>query len=478
MRKPLYALLLVCLTAVPAFSQGGSVNIDRADSITTPLGTINTSAAATVTALGTANTSLALIDNLPNTLGSTTSGQSGALILGAVTTSAPSYTNATSNALSLQTDGALRVACAGCSGTGASAVDDAAFTVASGAVAPAGFLFDDVSPDSVNEGDVGLGRMSANRNQYFTIRDAAGNERGVNVTASNELSVLPTGLSVAQASTTSGQVGTLIQGAVTTSAPSYTNGQTSPLSLTPGGLLRAAVLSGGPTEVVEGSVYSAGGNVGLAGIRRCNTPGPGTGVADGDVMVPCGSAFGVPYATLVDGSGAVLTYGQDRTEDAAEAGGETGPLFLGVRRDTAASSSGTAGDFSTLNLDGLGRLWTRAGDPCADFARVTSAAISTSSSGNTQLVALSSGQTVYVCGYKTVSAGAVSANFIYGTGTACATGETAIEGPSAYAANGGALATNAGAVQFKTAVSNALCIKLSAGVQTGGYVTYVQTAAP
>jgi len=53
-----------------------------------------------------------------------------------------------------------------------------------------GFVFDDTAPDSVDEGDAGYGRMSANRNQYETIRDAAGNERGVNVTAANELNVL------------------------------------------------------------------------------------------------------------------------------------------------------------------------------------------------------------------------------------------------------------------------------------------------
>ena len=47
-----------------------------------------------------------------------------------------------------------------------------------------------------------------------------------------------TGLQVAQASTTSGQKGTLIQGAVTTAAPVYTTAQTSPLSLTTAGALR------------------------------------------------------------------------------------------------------------------------------------------------------------------------------------------------------------------------------------------------
>lgn len=43
---------------------------------------------------------------------------------------------------------------------------------------------------------------------------------------------------VAQGSTTSGQTGTLVQGAVTTSNPAYTTAQTSPLSLTTTGNLR------------------------------------------------------------------------------------------------------------------------------------------------------------------------------------------------------------------------------------------------
>lgn len=68
-------------------------------------------------------------------------------------------------------------------------VDDAAFTPATSSVSMAGFEFDDTTPDSVNEGDAGAARMSANRNIYTTLRDAAGNERGANVNASNELLV-------------------------------------------------------------------------------------------------------------------------------------------------------------------------------------------------------------------------------------------------------------------------------------------------
>lgn len=58
-------------------------------------------------------------------------------------------------------------------------------------VAAAGMVaqFDDVSPTPITENQFGPARFSANRNLYFTIRDAAGNERGVNVTAGNALQV-------------------------------------------------------------------------------------------------------------------------------------------------------------------------------------------------------------------------------------------------------------------------------------------------
>ena len=71
--------------------------------------------------------------------------------------------------------------------------DDAAFTPATTKVMMAGFEFDDNTPDSVNEGDGGAARMSANRNQYVQIRDNAGNERGLNIDASGNIAVTQSG---------------------------------------------------------------------------------------------------------------------------------------------------------------------------------------------------------------------------------------------------------------------------------------------
>lgn len=64
------------------------------------------------------------------------------------------------------------------------------------------------------------------------------------------------GLQLSQTSTTAGQFGPLIQGAVTTSAPTYTNAKTSPLSLDTAGALR---VTGGSTAGTSttGLLYSA-----------------------------------------------------------------------------------------------------------------------------------------------------------------------------------------------------------------------------
>lgn len=65
-----------------------------------------------------------------------------------------------------------------------------------------------------------------------------------------------TGLQVTQGSTTSGQSGTLIQGAVTTNSPSYTTAQTSPLSLNLRGGLRSNIVGGDTAQIIRNDYSS------------------------------------------------------------------------------------------------------------------------------------------------------------------------------------------------------------------------------
>jgi len=93
------------------------------------------------------------------------------------------------------------------------------------------------------------------------------------VVASNALlTTLSTNLAkipVTQGSTTSGQSGELVQGAVTTAAPTYTTGQTSPLSLTTGGSLRVTTTATGVQDPIARTALT--GNATIAAGFKCIT---------------------------------------------------------------------------------------------------------------------------------------------------------------------------------------------------------------
>lgn len=105
--------------------------------------------------------------------------------------------------------------------------------------------------DSVAAVQSGVWSVNAVQSGAWTVTANAGTNLNTSALA---LDTTVSGLQVAQASTTSGQKGTLVQGAVTTSAPSYTTAQTNPLSLTTSGALR--VDGSGSTQPVSGTVTS------------------------------------------------------------------------------------------------------------------------------------------------------------------------------------------------------------------------------
>jgi len=98
--------------------------------------------------------------------------------------------------MQVDASGWLKVNVKAGSAGGVSHTDDAAFTPAVDDVVPAAGVFDDTLPDSVDEGDAGAVRMSANRNLYVRVRDNAGNERGLNVDASGRALVDASGVAV------------------------------------------------------------------------------------------------------------------------------------------------------------------------------------------------------------------------------------------------------------------------------------------
>jgi len=181
--------------------------------------------------------------------GSTTSGQTGRLMQGAVTAAAPAYVTAQTSPLSLDTAGNLRVN-----------------VVAAGS--------------------------------------ASGN--------------------VAQGSATAGETGVIIQGAVTTAAPSYTTAQTSPVSLTTAGGLR--IDGSGVTQPISAaSLPLPAGAATAAGVAAINTTlGTPMQATGGTVGIAAGTnAIGsiIGRTTMVTATPAVTSNG------AYAAGNEIGGLL-------------------------------------------------------------------------------------------------------------------------------------------------------
>lgn len=291
--------------------------------------------------------------------------------------------------LQVDGNGYLKVNIKAGAGSGGTAMtDDAAFTPATTSITPAGFMFDDVSPDSVNEGDGGVGRMSANRNIYTTIRDAAGNERGVNINASNELltnanTELPAAAALAD-DTSNPTVpgvgafsmcwdgtnwdrcakGTGGNGAVDSNTQRVTlaNDSTGVLasigtigtSVTPG---TSAAHLGKAEDVAHGS-----GDTGvmLLGVRNDNGS---TTFSDtnGDYTPVATDSAGRVLIGLVAGS---VTPGTanvhlGKAEDGAHTTGDTGVMMLGVRAasPTERSAGPTDGDYEPLGINAAGAVW-------------------------------------------------------------------------------------------------------------------------
>lgn len=175
--------------------------------------------------------------------------------------------------------------------------------------------FDDVSPTAITENQFGNVRMSANRNQYGTIRDAAGNERGANVSAGNAL---------------------LVDASATTQPVSYaTTG-----SGTATGALRVEIANNGT------------GLVGLnTGSNAIGKLAANSGVIIGDVNV----------VSNIPGTGATAL---GKAEDTAHTTGDTGVMALGVRNDTLLDTTNTTADYTQISTDIKGRVMT-AGAPRA-----------------------------------------------------------------------------------------------------------------
>lgn len=307
----------------------------------------------------------------------------------------------------------------GCSGS--SFPDNSAFTVGTTSITNDGGVFND-GLSAVTSGNSAAFRITNNRALHINLRNASGTEIGTSSnpvqvslanTASNATAVKVdgsavtqpvsgtvtanigttngialdasvTGLQVSQASTTSGQKGPLVQGAVTTAAPSYTTAQTDPLSLDTSGNLRTSVNntvtvsgtvtttppSNASTNVAQfgGTNVSTGTGAGGAGIPRVTISNDSSLAANQSVNVnqfggsavvtgTGASGAGIPRVTVSNDSSLTGTLADN---GAAAATNRMGTLPCIAQTSYNNGTAATQGRDKALNCGTDGPLWVNA----------------------------------------------------------------------------------------------------------------------
>jgi hypothetical protein len=145
----------------------------------------------------------------------------------------------------------------------------------------------------------------------------------------------------------------LVGGRYDSSARTLETGDVGAIALNASGQVLVEIAAGagsGGTAAADDADFTAGATSGtpVMGVYE-STP---TSVTDGDMGVIGITAERAMKVAIASGGIAGIA------EDSASAGGEEGIMVLAVRRDTAAVGSGTDGDFSTLNVNATGRLYT------------------------------------------------------------------------------------------------------------------------
>ena len=131
---------------------------------------------------------------------------------------------------------------------------------------------------------------------------------------------------------------------------------------------------------------------------------------------------------------------------------------------------------SSANAQGPQKLcFTTNGNNCVPGLQASnSVAISVAAATTTQLVALSTGKSIFVTSFDVIANGTLNVTFVYGTGTNCGSGTTSLTGAYPLIAQAGiAKGNGTGAILFVPA-GRALCVTTSGASQTSGSVSYVQ----
>ena len=406
----------------------------------------------------------------------------------------------------------LHMVCdSGCT-PGGSTADNSAFTFGTTSLNPAGFVFDDTAPNAVTENNIATPRMAANRVPYSTIRDAAGNERGVNVTAGNALLVdasattQPVSGTVTAAQATAANLNATVVGTGTFAVQAAQSGtwnitnvsgtvslptgastlaeqqtQTTALQLIDDtvGTVAAAIPTKGlgalGTDGTNGRILKTdtGGELQIDVLTLPAIPAGTNNIGDVDILTIAAGDNNIGNVDIVTMPSAVLTAETTKVIGTVRTLGNGGAVL-----DAAIGAAPPANGVYQIGL-GSGATGGLVIAPtiCDQWASFNGTA-------SADLVTGVSGRRIYVCsGSIQMNGGANTVSFVSGTGTVCATSIEAVPGfdGATTAANGYSFAANSGmtwagangaAFARTTTTGENLCILVGSATRVVGGFSY------
>jgi len=236
-----------------------------------------------------------------------------------------------------------------------------------------GAQFDDVSPGVMTEDKVGPVRMSSRREQYVQIRDAAGNERGLNIDGSGYIGAwqpyVPGTTNLASRTVTGSLDGTLNgvvalstargYGQVTIEADAIVGSGTGTATLeaTMDGTNYFTVQAAENQSTATVATFTIGGSQRRFTIMNCSnftaiqvrlsTVGTFSGTVAVRIFADV-SASRVGIAGIIPGSAAAQL---GKAEDAGHVTGDVGLFSLAVRNDTLTTPASADVDYSQISVN-------------------------------------------------------------------------------------------------------------------------------
>lgn len=418
--------------------------------------------------------------------GSATSGQSGVLVQGAVTTAAPTYSNGQTSPLSLDTTGAVRV-------------NVVAGGAGGGAVTQSGTWSTRLQDGSGNA--VTSAARGSERALTVQLVDGSGTQitsfGGSGGTASNFGSATPatgtaagfsdgTNMQAARVADVDSGAGT--QYALVVSPRLSASGGAIEFAANSGaasaGTLRVVAATDSPEVAGIGGVSDAAATQGSTGSvsAKLRTVTSQLNSIDAGIPAALGATTmtaSMPVTIATDDARIGIVTETAPASDTASSG-LNGRLQRIAQNLTTLNTSVNA-DPNYTQAPGSAapsRALAMGARSGANLVAVTQASASVpigiSTATTTQLVALASGQVIHVTSWDVVAGGAGTFRLVYGTGTNCGTGTTNLTGAYPLIANAGLSKGGGLGPILVVPAGNALCAVTSAAVTMDGSLSYTQ----